>query len=428
MVATVHPKNLPERLVWFTLLGTYGLYYLGAQFIWVPFMAWGLAAYLGWQWWNESVADASHTRVVLSPVLWIWIMAILGIEVALLIGHANFDLGVSLMLKSTLNRWVRQWALLALFPLLGCLSIRPAIIIRGVCWVGLQTLFALFLAGVGVFILKRPEWMFVSPLSTFGGGEIFYEVNVLGTILDNNELRLQLFAPWPPALGLIGNLYFWISTQEGDRFWRLLGGLGALGMILGSSSRLGLVALPLVGGILLLLTWARKPMFLIGLGVVSFMSAIFATPIVQAFNNLKSGLIQARAGSSKTRATLQELALRDWRNEAPIWGHGTIAPEGPRVVGFMPIGSHHQWFGILYTHGAVGFSLLAIAFISSFLALILQFYRNSLARVAIALWLVLFLFTWGENLETLAYMFWPALLLMGIAYQNTIRTQPSSLN
>lgn len=416
--SSMRPENFPEQVVWYTIIGTFGLYYLGAQFVWIPLMAWGLTAYLIWQWWQEPLQTPDSRKIMITSPVWIWITAMIGIEAALVIGHANFELGLGLMAKSTLNRWFRQWALLALFPLLGTLNIRPQLVIRAICILCLQSLGVCCLASLVILGLHQPEISFLSPLNAFGGGEIFYKVHLFGSVLDNGELRMQLFAPWPPALGLMGNLFFWCALQERHRLWRWVGLIGSTTMVIGSFSRLGILVLPLVGGLLFLLKRVLSASLLLGIGSLSLLGGLFASQILNTLETVKNRFTQARSGSSKTRSLLQELALDQWWNEAPIWGHGTIAPKGPRVVGFMPIGTHHQWFGTLYSHGAVGCALLAIAFLWSFGILLMRFWRSALARLGLALWFVFFVFSWGENLEVLAYLIWPALLLMGIAYRN----------
>ncbi|MCM1984694.1 O-antigen ligase domain-containing protein [Lyngbya confervoides] len=412
----LRPETFPERVLWFTILGTYGLYYLGAQFVWVPLMAWGMTGYLIWRWWQESPQIPRQEQIRIPGPVWIWLIAVTGIALALIIGHVNFDLGMGLTIKSLINRWGRQWALFALFPLLGCLPIRPQIIYRAACILAFQSFILTCITFTVVFILKLEDIAFISPFSAFGGGEIFYEVKIFGSLYDTGSFRLELFAPWAPALGLAGNIYFWLAWQESDRRWRWLGLLGATIMILSSVSRLGMVTLPLVAILIFLLKHLHRPFLLMGLGSASFLGGLFSHQILTAFARFRDSMIQARAGSSKTRFMLQQLALNRWWNEARIWGHGTIEPTGPKSVGFMPIGTHHQWLGTLYSHGAVGCGLLALAFLSSLVALLPRLWDSALAQTAVAIWLVLFCFSWGENLESLAYIFWPGLVIMGLAY------------
>ena len=126
-------------------------------------------------------------------------------------------------------------------------------------------------------------------------------------------------------------------------------------------------------------------------------------------------LKQKRADSSRVRAALKEIAFYRAEQEAPIWGHGVLQM-GPHVVEFMPIGSHHTWAGLAFVKGVVGFYSLAIPMILSFLFLLAKAQFDPNARTGLAILFILFLYTFGENLEILAYLYWPGLVLMGIGF------------
>lgn len=421
------PITLPEALVGYSLIGTYCLYLIGAQFVWIPFLAWLLLGYLVLQWWQESDTPCGHKIVLTSPI-WVWLVAVVGILFALLMGHLDFDLGLSWTVKSFINRWIRQWALLALFPMIGALSIRPQVIYRAVCILCLQNLVAAILAFVVVFVLKRPDPSFLSPFNAFGGGEIFYSVDLWGTSVDNGTVRMALIAPWSPALGLIGNIYFFLAFQEKNAVWRWVGMAGALAMIVGSLSRLAIVCLPLMCLISWLLHNLSKAWVLFLLSVVSLCSTLLFPQLMLLLETLSDQFTRLRPGSSRTRNALQEIALDRWWQDAPIWGHGTIEPKGPRIVGFMPIGTHHMWVGMLYMHGIVGFFLLSGAFIWSFITLAIRSLHSDLAKQALILLCILLLFSFGENLESLAYMYWPSLIIMGLAYREPINPVSTASN
>lgn len=133
----------------------------------------------------------------------------------------------------------------------------------------------------------------------------------------------------------------------------------------------------------------------------------FADDTIAQFHN-------ARAASSRVRSILQSIALHRWWNEAPIWGHG-IVEKGPHLVEFMKIGSHHTWNGLLYIKGIVGFAALALPLTWSVLEMIAKAQADRVARVALGVLLTLLLFSFGENLEILIYLFWPGMILVGIA-------------
>jgi hypothetical protein len=87
----------------------------------------------------------------------------------------------------------------------------------------------------------------------------------------------------------------------------------------------------------------------------------------------------------------------------------------------MPIGSHHTWFGLLFIKGLVGFYSLVIPMVLSFVVLLIKSQRSQTARVGLGILFTLFLYTFGENLEILAYLYWPGLIVMGIAFKSSVQ-------
>ena len=122
-----------------------------------------------------------------------------------------------------------------------------------------------------------------------------------------------------------------------------------------------------------------------------------------------------RADSNRVRELLGDIAIERWRTEAPIWGHG-IVERGPHAVEYMPIGSHHTWFGLLFVKGAVGAIALAVPLIWSTIEFaLLAVTRSAAGRIAFGMVLLMTFYSIGENLEILAYLMWPGLIVMGIA-------------
>jgi ABC-type multidrug transport system fused ATPase/permease subunit len=259
---------------------------------------------------------------------------------------------------------------------------------------------------------------YISPLKAFGGVSDSYAVRFF-YILDENQPRLQLFAPWPPALGLVGNIYFFLAQSEMDKKWRWIAMVGAVAMIFGSVSRLAIVCLPLVLVSVWLLTSLARPWVHFWVGCVSTVLGILSSTLISFLENFKDQFNQARAGSSEVRARLRRMAKEAWLNEAFIWGHGRMEAKGSAYVAFKPIGSHHFWFGILYAYGVVGCVALAVAFLWSFIDLLIKAQTNEQAKVGLSIILVLFFFTFAENLDNLVYLCWPAFIMLGIAFKQT---------
>lgn len=410
------PQNLEEKVVWYSLIGTYGFYFIGAYYFFISIIAWLLTLYVGKKLWDQTENTPTEEKVTIPPSVWVWIISMLVMEVALIMGHIDFELGVGKIITSSIN-WARNWAYLALFPLIGCLNIRPKLLYRGVCIVCLQSLII-----IPIFYLAHtihiPNVLYSNSLLRLIGGndEIFYGVKLYEFEEGNiNQIRLSLFAPWPPALGLVGCIYFLLSSQESDKKWRLIGMIASVAMIISSVSRLGIVCLMVVP----LLTWILvnfiKPKVQLVAGLASFFGGIFAPLIIDSIQIFKDQFSEARADSSRLREILGRMALKGWE-EAPIWGHGIVAPRGILFTKFMPIGTHHTWFGLLFEKGMVGLIGLAFPLLWSFTDLLYKAYKNQTAKVGLSVVLVLFLFTFGERIEGLVYLYWPGLVIMGIAF------------
>jgi hypothetical protein len=410
------PENLPEALVWYSIIGTYLLYILGAQYLCATFLAFFLTFYLIKKWWDQNEETPIDEQIFIPTTVWIWIITVLVVGFALIVAHSNFDLGMSQTIKSLLN-WSRNWGSLALFPLIGCLNIRPQIISRAICILCIQSLLVLILCTLAQLV-KFPIISYVSPLKIFGGVGDSYTV-YLFYVLDENQPRLQLFAPWPPALGLVGSIHFFLAKQDVSKKLRIFGMIGAVAMIFGSVSRLAMICLPTVTLLTWLLTNLLRPRLYFLLSSVSVAAGILSSLLLQIMNEFKDQFNQARSGSSAVRTRLREMADEAWR-EAPIWGHGRLEPKGPSVVAFKSIGSHHFWYGTLYSYGLVGTVATGIAFLWSFLDLLIKAQLNELNRVGLSIFLAISLFTIAENIEGLAYICWPGLIMLGIAFKQKL--------
>ncbi|HCF26553.1 MAG TPA: capsular biosynthesis protein [Cyanobacteria bacterium UBA11049] len=411
----IKPQNLPETLVWYYIIGTYGIYYLGAQFVFAPLLGCFLAIYFLKQWWEQPQKLGENT-ISISLLTWVWIVAVLLIEITLIVGHIDFGLGIGKLVNSSINRWLRTWALFALFPLAGHLTIRPKIIYRAICILCFQSLIATIIA-ISVGLLHIPEITYISPLKVLGGGELFYTVQVFGSLIEEDARRLNLFAPWAPALGMTGTIYFWLAEQEANNKWRWLGIAGAVAMILTSVSRLAILCIPIVLLIKFLLLKFFNPWVQFLAGLVSLIVGIASTTLINLLHTFEERFNRFRSGSSRVRAVLGRIALERWWNEAPIWGHGTIEPRGPAITGHMPIGTHHTWLSVLFMHGLVGCTILVIALFWSFLDLLMKAPIYKTANVGLSIILTIFIFSFGENIDSLTYMYWPGLLLLGIAFK-----------
>ncbi len=416
MDQTAHHTRAPEDLiVGVALAATWLVYLFGGLYVLGPVLGVGLTgllfarSYFGQS--NLSVREVAS----LPGGVWVWILGMLVMLLALEVGHMNQDLGLGQTIKSTIG-WAKGWALIALFPLIGaCLHIKIETLIRACGWVALGTLLL-----TPVFLMAPmvglPEVLFVSPLKLVGGpGPEFFAVQLYSYEPMDGSTRLRYFTPWSPAAGMIGNMYLIFALSDKRKFWKWMGIISALAMIVTSKSRLAIAAALFIWPVVIAAGEAKRPLmwFLATVGLLTL------TPLAQGIvdwidatlNSVKS----MRADSTRVREMLGEIAVDRWWNEAPIWGHG-IVERGPHAVEFMPIGSHHTWYGLLFVKGAVGAIALAIPLAWSLIEFaLLAMTRSKAGRIAFGMVLLMAFYSIGENLEILAYLMWPGLIAMGIA-------------
>ena len=408
------PRGPAEWMAWHTLRLTWAFYAVGALYVVGPVLAWlmgGLAAlalYLG----PAIRADTRPTGPV-PLVIWAWIVGMLVMLVALWVGHLDWNLGLKQTIKSSIG-WAKGWALLALFPLAGAvLPIRRAILVRAQCKVALWTLILLppMLAAPYVGL---PERIFTSPLKAVGGpGPEYFTVYFFTWDPASWTPRWQFYAPWSPFAALLGVMTVLFALEEESGRWRAIGIAAGLAMIFLSKSRMGLVGLVActVGPRmmpLLLRGWAWQAMA----GLAASM-AVIGPALARAALDGVAAFKGARADSTRVRATLQRIAYERWENEAVWFGHGTVQP-GPHLVEYMPIGSHHTWYALLFVKGVVGFGAMLVPLVWQGALAAIDAARGPRGRLPLGIVMTYVLLSMGENIEIEAYMLWPSLIVLGI--------------
>ena len=345
--APCHSRAPEDVVVGLALAATWGVYLIGGLYILGPVLGVSLTGLLLIRLYLQNTRISVRAVPQIPGGVWIWIAGMLVMLLALEVAHANQQLGLGQTIKSTIG-WAKGWALFALFPLAGaCLQIRLETVIRASGWVALATLLvtpALLIAPA----IGLPEVLFVSPLKAVGGpGPEFFAVQLYSFEPTDGSTRLRYFTPWSPAAGMIGNMYLLFALSDRRRFWKWVGIVSALAMIVTSKSRLAIAAAVFIWPLVIALGEARRP----SLWFLAMLGLLTLTPIAQSFldwidatlNSVKS----MRADSTRVREALGDIALDRWWNEAPIWGHGVVE-RGPHYVEYMPIGSHHTWYGLLF--------------------------------------------------------------------------------
>jgi O-Antigen ligase len=422
----LQPETTEEHLVYWTIVLTWVFWLLGALYVVSPFLGWALLA-LGISTKINGLASVKPVPVTTQVVLGVWVVGGLAMLLALLIGHANFSLGLEQTIKSVIG-WIKGWALLVVFLLSGTLlNVRPHLIYRATNILALQTLCL-----VPIFLIAKyiglPKYLYVSPLYMLGGpGPEFFNVELYSQDPMSGALRWRFFSPWCPAAGMVAIFSFIFAACDRSLLWKSIGLTSAIAVCVMSQSRLAIIGLPLVGLLVLFLSNITKPVALASAALVLFLVVLTADQIVEAYEIAKSIFENSRADSSFVRTTLQSIAQHRWWTEAPIWGHGVVE-RGSHLVQYMPIGSHHTWNGLLYVKGIVGFTALAIPLTLTFLDLFAKAQADKVTRAAFAVTLVIVMYCFGENLEILVYLIWPALFFIGLAlkrpFRSPFRAQP----
>jgi hypothetical protein len=184
--------------------------------------------------------------------------------------------------------------------------------------------------------------------------------------------------------------------------------------------------MPIVFILTKVLSSLTRPFALFGMGFTSVVGGFISPMLISALESFSDKFRSARADSSRVREALGRIAVERWQRDAPIWGHGTVE-SGPHLVEFMPIGSHHSWFGLLFVKGIVGFFALAIPLLYSLIDLVIKSQTNETARVGLSMVFIIFLYTFGENLEILAYLYWPALIMIGMGFAKRSETSQEAI-
>lgn len=422
-----HPPAVEDRIVFYALALTWPIYLVGGLYVMGPVLGVGLTGLLCARAYVSGSALSSYAPVKIPVGVWIWALGMVFMLLALQIAHASEGLGLGKTIKSTIG-WAKGWALFALFPLIGaCMNVRLETILRGAGYVALGTLLATPIL-VAAPMLGLPEVVFVSPLKIVGGpGPEFFAVQLYSIEPTDGSSRWRFFTPWSPAAGLIGNMFLLFALADKRRFWKTIGVLAALSMIILSKSRLALAAALFIWPLVMMLKEVRRPSlwFLAALGLLAVMP--FLQGLLDGLEGMLNSVKSMRADSTRVREVLGEIAVERWWNEAPVWGHGVVE-RGPHLVEYMPIGSHHTWYGLLFVKGAVGAIALLVPLVWSLIEFSLQtIMRSRAGQLALAMTVLMTFYSIGENLEILAYLMWPGLLVMGIAMGELAETKEARL-
>lgn len=423
MVAIPPSRETPEEhLIHWFLVGTWALWFVGGLYHAIPALGWMLVLLVVCRW----IGVIDDPSPVHGPTPWgvhAWAVGMFFMAIALIAGHLNFDLGLVAIVKSLFG-WAKGWGLLAAFIFVGAeLRIKPEVVYRASNILALQTLLItpiFFIFG----LLNLPGVWYVSPLLYLGGpGPLFFEVG--SHLWDASALgfRLRYFAPWAPAAAFAAHIALVLALNDKDWRWRWIGIVSAILACALTQSRLSLVAVPVLLAGLPILANILSPWPAAAVSAMTTFALLFLTQVKDTIDDMVQAFIGARADSSRVRAALARMAYHRWETEAPWFGHGTVE-RGSHYVEYMPIGSHHTWHGLLFIKGGVGFVALALPLAWTFCEMLVKAQRDRHARAGLGIVLVLLFNSFGENLEILAYLAWPGLIVIGIAMKRRLAAPP----
>ena len=410
----VMQKNKYEMIVWWTIICTIPLWLIGGIYIVGSILGWALCALKIFE--TRIVAKQNTFKTNILVLSWLIGASIL--LISLLIGHYNFELGLLTTLKSSIG-WAKGWALFPLYIVSGFLPIRKEIIIRSIALNSILML-AMVVIGVFVFAFGIEGSIYTSPLRIVspGNSDAFFDFTLLYRDLATNAIKVRLFAPWSPALGLLANTYFWIIINESDKRIRNIAILSVIVLCIMSVSRAALISITIIPSILYLLTRIKGYLLFYASSLLTTIVSIYYDYIVAFVLDLWFLIRNTRIDSSRIRSLLTEISLQRWMDEAFWWGHGIVI-QGPKLVENILVGTHNTWVHLLYAKGLIGLVAFLLPMAILLLLSLMSFLKNKddkLSTSCLGIVLVLWQYTVSENLEMLAYLYWPSLLFIGIFF------------
>ena len=410
----VMQKNKYEMIVWWTIICTIPLWLIGGIYIVGSILGWALCALKIFK--TRIIAKQNTFKTNILVLSWLIGASIL--LISLLIGHYNFELGLLTTLKSSIG-WAKGWALFPLYIVSGFLPIRKEIIIRSIALNSILML-AMVVIGVFVFAFGIEGSIYTSPLRIVspGNSDAFFDFTLLYRDLATNAIKVRLFAPWSPALGLLANTYFWIIINESDKRIRNIAILSVIVLCIMSVSRAALISITIIPSILYLLTRIKGYLLFYASSLLTTIVSIYYDYIVAFVLDLWFLIRNTRIDSSRIRSLLTEISLQRWMDEAFWWGHGIVI-QGPKLVENILVGTHNTWVHLLYAKGLIGLVAFLLPMAILLLLSLMSFLKNKddkLSTSCLGIVLVLWQYTVSENLEMLAYLYWPSLLFIGIFF------------
>ena len=422
---SVKPDSICEKITFWSIVLIIPTWILGGTYIVGSVLGWCYLLILIIRF--EYIRFSSFTN---QQKLFIvaWICSAVLLFISLIIGHLDYGYSTGAIIKSAIG-WAKGWAGFPLYIVAGLLPIKKEILVRAVT---INCILILLISPLFFIwaVIGLPPDLYTSPLRVVSPGleKVFFDLSFYVIDPSTGALKFRIFTPWSPALGMVANIYLWIVLNERNSFYKKISITSVILMCIMSGSRaaiIGAVGIPLL---VYLLSKAKDYYFYVGLALIVNIFTIFFDPIFEFIDARWQELRSLRADSSRVRATLSEIGINRWYEESFWWGHGTVE-RGPKLVEFMPIGSHNSWIALLYVKGFVGFLAFLVPMLLSILYFMIRMLttKSQINVSAFAIVLILFQYTVSENLEMLIYLYWPGIMFLGVALASNCssRVRPS---
>ena len=386
-----------HRLVFWYLVFIPVLWLLGLQFVFgVAIIFWLL------------IQNRSYLHLFDGVVL-AWLMVGLAQATSVLINWSESGADIGNLIHRLLSTTVTGWIFLGILIALGR-SYRFASdrIVRGVCVIGLYFLIFGTIAIILSSLMNTGGFSFTTPLGMLFPQDMPFTKNALNIqFFKTDEIfgfafpRLSLFSPWPVIMGFIGISVFFISLNEKNLIWKIIGTCGGMFALVTSWSRAVMVAF-LVSG--LLYGWLKLNSGL--RGFLFTLATLIAIPLLiynfslfQQLDSLYDYLMSLRAGSSSARELGMQMSWEGFL-ASPIFGHGWPGAYIHENIP-MPVGSHSTVFGVLYTGGIVTIFFLMVALFYTLGKLYMLAGRHGrIEKSALMAFFILTLLCYGEGIYT----------------------------
>lgn len=395
----VFPESPVEHAVFWSIVGQYGLYFLGLAPIAPLLTAGPVIAFAALRMFRD--------RIVPDWLPMLWFGCMMGVLLEMLAVFWLKRVG-----GWYLPGWLLTFGLAAFLPMAGRF-VRPAVVFSAVSVLGVQTLIYSVIAWPIVSAGIEPHYPSPIPAgrmidTAYNSVRLIQPTEIAGT-----ERRLIAFTPFPTSAGGMACIFALLTLGQRRSWWKALAMAGWVALIVLAVARTAMIAGAIACVFYVLLQLRRRWLFLAG-GSALLLGMAFTAPILRSVDSAYSFVRESRSESSQDRTNLRRLAWDGWRyGDDPVLGEGAAVRGGP-IVRDVGLGTHDAYQSNFFIRGALGFGLTMLPVV---VTLIFGFFagRSPAERIAAAVPLVLLIYSYSQELQSLYVHIWPAFLIIGAA-------------